>query len=123
MSIVRFNTLQDAAGGNSMPVADINQGRLKTWWNLNGTGTIAARDSFNCSSFVDNGTGDYTANFAAFLNSGFASNLTTALPGGNAGSIGIHSVANSWVRQLTAYFTPSTTIADSTTVIGGCSGD
>jgi hypothetical protein len=27
---------------------------------LNGTGTIAARDSFNVSGTTDNGTGDYT---------------------------------------------------------------
>ncbi len=40
------------------------QGTAKAWLNLNGTGTIAARDSFNCASFTDNGTGDYTANFA-----------------------------------------------------------
>lgn len=47
MSTLRTNTLTDAAGGNSMPVADINQGRAKAWYNLNGTGTITARDTFN----------------------------------------------------------------------------
>jgi len=35
----------------------------KSWVNFNGTGTIAARDSFNHSSLNDNGTGDYTVNF------------------------------------------------------------
>lgn len=65
MSTIRTNTLTDASGGNSMPIADINQGRAKAWFNLNGTGTIAARDTFNISSFVDNDVGNYTVNFAA----------------------------------------------------------
>lgn len=63
MSTARFNTLQDVAGGNSMPVADINQGRAKVWAWLNGTGVIATLDSFGVSSFTDNGAGDYTCNF------------------------------------------------------------
>ena len=32
--------------------------------NLNGTGTISTRDSFNVSSVTDNGAGDYTTNFS-----------------------------------------------------------
>lgn len=35
------------------------------WANFNGTGTPAIRDSFNVSSITDNGTGDYTVNFAS----------------------------------------------------------
>ena len=35
-------------------------GLAKAWSNLNGTGTIAERDSFNISGYVDNGTGHYT---------------------------------------------------------------
>ena len=35
------------------------QGLAKSWANLNGTGTIALRDSFNVSSVADDGTGDY----------------------------------------------------------------
>ena len=34
------------------------------WINFNGTGTVAARDSYNVSSLVDNGTGQYTVNFS-----------------------------------------------------------
>lgn len=40
------------------------QGVAKAWFNLNGTGTIAERKSYNITSYVDNGTGDYTANYA-----------------------------------------------------------
>ena len=40
----------------------VTNGSAKAWVNLNGTGTIAARDSLNVSSLTDNGTGDYTVN-------------------------------------------------------------
>ena len=36
------------------------QGLAKSWINLNGTGTIAERDSFNISGITDNGTGQTT---------------------------------------------------------------
>jgi hypothetical protein len=40
------------------------QKTAKAWINFNGLGTIAIRDSFNCSSITDNGTGDYTVTYA-----------------------------------------------------------
>lgn len=36
----------------------------RAWVNFNGTGVVAIRDSGNVSSITDNGTGDYTINFA-----------------------------------------------------------
>ena len=36
----------------------------RAWVNFNGTSTVAIRDSGNVSSATDNGTGDYTINFA-----------------------------------------------------------
>lgn len=49
------------------------QGTAKAWFNLNGTGTIAVRDSFNVSSFTDNGTGNYRSTFAtAFPNANYS---------------------------------------------------
>jgi hypothetical protein len=61
MSEIRANTISDAAGTG--PVTLTKQSAAKAWVNFNGTGTIAARDSFNVSSLTDNGTGDYTVNF------------------------------------------------------------
>jgi hypothetical protein len=83
MSALGTNTLTDAAGSNSMAIADINQGRAKAWWSFNGTGTIALRDSFNVASLVDNGTGDYTVN----LTTAFANANWTAGGVGWGGSI------------------------------------
>lgn len=64
MSTLKVNTVQDAAGGNGMLISSINEGRAKSWLNMNGTGTIAIRDSFGISSLTDVGTGQYNGNFA-----------------------------------------------------------
>ena len=55
----------------------LQQGLAKAWVSFDGTGTIAARDSFNVSSLTDNGTGDHTITFS----SAFA-NIYLALSGG-----------------------------------------
>ena len=39
----------------------------RAWVNFNGTGTVAIRASQNVSSITDNGTGDYTVNFATAM--------------------------------------------------------
>ena len=41
----------------------LSQFTVKAWFNFNGTGTVAFRDSHNCSSIGDEGTGNYTINF------------------------------------------------------------
>lgn len=39
----------------------------RAWVNFNGTGTVSIRASGNVSSITDNGTGDYTVNFATAM--------------------------------------------------------
>ena len=63
MSTLRANTLSDASGSNSVPMATVASGTAKAWVNFNGTGTVAIRAAFNVSSITDNGVGDYTVNF------------------------------------------------------------
>jgi hypothetical protein len=49
----------------------------RAWVNFNGTGTVAIRASGNVSSITDNGTGDYTVNFAtALADANYAANST-----------------------------------------------
>ena len=67
MSTVRADNYANRLGTSSIPVDTLLQGSAKATFNLNGTGTIAARDSFNVSSFVDNGVGDYTANWSVAM--------------------------------------------------------
>jgi ABC-type molybdate transport system substrate-binding protein len=72
MSEIRATTISDLVGTG--PVTLTGQSAAKAWSNLNGTGTIAERDSFNISGYVDNGTGDYTFTFTtAFASADWAS--------------------------------------------------
>jgi hypothetical protein len=59
MSIIRADNVAPSAGGT---VKSLVRGVASAWANLDGTGTIALRDSQNVSSVVDNGTGDTTFN-------------------------------------------------------------
>ena len=68
MSEIRATTISDAAGTG--PITLTKQSAAKVWVNFNGTGTIAARDSFNVASLTDNGTGTYTASFSNAMSSG-----------------------------------------------------
>jgi len=58
------------------------QGLAKAWARVNGTGTIALRDSFNISSIADNATGTTTATFTNIFSndepSTTSSNTSTA---------------------------------------------
>ena len=56
-----------SASANSLTIrgegsnqTSIQQGLCKAWARIDGTGTAALDDSFNCASLTDNGTGDYS---------------------------------------------------------------
>lgn len=68
-----MSTLKVAALKN---LSDVEMYLCKAWVNFNGTGTVAIRASGNVSSITDNGTGDYTVNFA------------TAMPDANYSAVG-----------------------------------
>lgn len=63
MSTIKVNTIQDASGNNPSTAVQLNQGRAKAWYNLNAVPAESERDSFNMSSFTDNGNGNFTMNF------------------------------------------------------------
>jgi len=81
-SELRVNTLKDAAGNNSVATSTVAQGSAKSWLNFNGTGTIAARDSFNHSSLTDVSVGNYTVTLANAMN-----NVNYSFTGGMAESV------------------------------------
>jgi hypothetical protein len=56
------------------------------WVNFNGTGTVAIRDSYNCLSVTDNGTGDYTINWLNQTKATYSYSSGTSVPGGTSGS-------------------------------------
>ncbi len=52
---------------------------VKAWINMTGTGTVAINDSFNVSSIVDNGTGNYAINFTtSFANTNYVASGASA---------------------------------------------
>ena len=84
MATLKTNTLTGTSTAGSIAVTgegnstttNLQQGLAKVWCDLNGTGTIATRDSFNEASLTDNGTGSYNVNFTN--NMGSANYSTTA---------------------------------------------
>jgi hypothetical protein len=89
-------------------IADVNNVQIGTfcraWINFNGTGTPAARASFNVSSITDNGVGTYTVNF------------TNAMPDINFACVGACAsltARNGMTVQITRQ--NATTVANTTT--------
>jgi hypothetical protein len=65
--------------GEGTAQTSIQQGLVKAWARLDGTGTIALADSFNNASTTDNGTGVYFFNFTnAFSNANYAVTIAAA---------------------------------------------
>jgi len=60
MSKIAADNLRASTVGVETPMVYPVRGSAKAWSNLQGTGTIAGRESLNISSYTDNGTGDYT---------------------------------------------------------------
>ena len=72
--------------GEGTATTNLQQGLIKCFMDLNGTGTIALRDSFNISSVADNGTGLYTvtiANDFSSANYGYAGSAESSVDGQN----------------------------------------
>ena len=65
MSTVILDTI---TGKSTSTQTSIQQGLCKGWMNLTGTGTIAAKDSFNMSATTDHGTGAYTVSLGNDMN-------------------------------------------------------
>jgi hypothetical protein len=64
-SELRVNTLKDASGNNSVGMSFVAEGSSKHWLDYKGTSTNAIRDSLNCSSVTDSGTGLYEPAFSS----------------------------------------------------------
>ena len=93
MSTVKANDLTNTTGG--IPTVKSQQLIPTAWVNFNGTGTVAIRDSENVSSIGDNGTGDYTINFATNM-----SDTNYAFTGASGDTISSSLVAgdlNQWI--------------------------
>ena len=90
---IKADTLEHSTAG-SLDTKFVVNGSVKSWLNLNGTGTIAARDSFNVSSLTDNGTGSYTIAFSDSMSNAFYSASGLIALANDAGSYNPLSVAD-----------------------------
>jgi hypothetical protein len=60
--------VNSAADGVAIGTGGINQARIaKAWCNIDGTGTISIRGSYNVASLTDVGTGKYKVNFSTAM--------------------------------------------------------
>jgi len=74
-SLLKVDTLTGVTTAGSISVTgegnstttNLQQGLAKVWSSYSGSGTTF-RDSFNCASATDNGTGDYTNSFISNMN-------------------------------------------------------
>lgn len=67
MSTIIASNISD--GTTSVPSTYVVNGSAKAWNSFNGTGTIAFIKSFNGSSLVDVGTGEYDVNITSAMDS------------------------------------------------------
>lgn len=75
MSTLKVTNLSGLTGSST----DAMQGLAKAWNSIDGTGTLAIRDSFNVASVSDDGTGDYRTTFAsAMINDDYACPIGSA---------------------------------------------
>ena len=96
--------------GNST-TTNLQQGLCKHWANLNGSGTIALRDSHNTSSTTDNGTGDYTFNFTSSYSS--ASYTIVGMPEGDGSGLNrLMAVHSSGTAETSALYRVKTSDAN-----------
>ena len=88
-------------------------GVAAAWFNLNGTGTIAARDSFGISSFTDEGTAYYSASVSSsFANNGYAVGSMLEYTGSGQGiGVGFYPNDDMTASRSTFYATPDNSVA------------
>ena len=116
MSTIKTNTLTGTTSAGSIVVTgeggstttNLQQGLAKLWINYDGTGTIAARDSFNAGTLTDHGTGEYTV---AHTNNMASANYVTSTEGTYADGNTSYKNDFAIVNPSRAVSTPLTTSA------------
>lgn len=76
MSTLNVSNITD--GTDTVETGYVLNGSAKSWVNLNGTGTIATRDSFNVASLTDVSTGQIDVTFTSSMDNDDYSFVTNA---------------------------------------------
>ena len=77
----------DSIGKTSGSTQDTMAGLAKSWIDLDGSGTMETRDSFNVGSTTDNGTGSYSPTFSNNMGSANYSTPSTVGNEDDAGAL------------------------------------
>ena len=109
----------DVTGEGNSTTTNLQQGLGKAWYDLDGTGTVALDDSFNCATLTDNGTGAYNI---AYTNSMASANYASLFGGTSQTDIGTTAVATGSHTILVRQGFDSTTI-DADPIYSGIHGD
>tara|TARA_R100001440_G_scaffold15499_1_gene26307 strand:+ start:379 stop:765 length:387 start_codon:yes stop_codon:yes gene_type:complete len=109
---IAFDTLTTSDSVKSGTEKSINtsfvfNGSAKAWYDLDGTGTVALDDSFNCATLTDNGTGAYNI---AYTNSMSSTNYASLFGGTSQTDTGTTAVATGSHTILVRQGFDSTTI-------------
>jgi hypothetical protein len=86
-------------GEGGSTTTNLQQGLIKSWLNMQGTGTVAINDSFNVSSITDNSSGNYTTTFSNALNA--ANSMAVSGAGSDSGSAVGQRIFNGGVNTTT----------------------
>ena len=108
MSTIKTNTLTGTTSAGSIVVTgeggvettNLQQGLAKSWIDLDGTGTISTRDSFNIGSTTDNGTGSYSPTFTNNMGS---ANYSTPSSVANEDDAGAYNALGIVTKATTTY--------------------
>lgn len=99
------------------------RGVAATWVNLNGTGTVAIRDSQNVSSLTDVGTGQYNVNLTNNMADVLYSSLATGEVGGSTGNKGPYLGSQTASAVPYIVYNTSGTFVDTTILTAASHGD
>ena len=108
MSELKVDTI--TASDGTSPVTLTKQSAAKAWMNLNGTGTIAIRESFGVSSAADSNTGTYVLNMT---NSMSDSDYVLHCPSNPAATNGSRRIGIAYGRRGSPYYVAPTSSAAS----------
>jgi hypothetical protein len=93
-----------AAKNGTSPVTLTKQAATKAFANMNGTGTIAFRDSLNASSLTDHSAGIYTTSWTnSFADTEYATTTATNLDQAYSGDMCIVTQATGSLKHKTYY--------------------
>ena len=99
-----LNVDEIAAKNGTGPVTLTKQAATKAFANMNGTGTIAFRDSLNASSLTDHSAGIYTTSWTnSFADTEYATTTATNLDQAYSGDMAIVTQATGSLKHKTYY--------------------